>query len=67
MKGFLVGVGSLALVNDLFIPVQAVGFQRAENVICSTFDVAGDIEVFDAYQPLALMKFCIDIAADSSD
>jgi hypothetical protein len=48
MKSFLVGGSSTALINDPFIPVQAIRFKRVEDVIGSTFDVAGDIEVFNA-------------------
>ena len=66
-KGFLVGGSALALVNDVFIPVQAVSFQRAENFIGSTLDGARGVEVFDAHQPLALMMFGIEIAADGGD
>jgi hypothetical protein len=65
MKGFLVGGSATALVNDLFIPDQAIGFQCTEDAIGSTLDGARSVEVLDAYQPLSLMIFCIEIAADS--
>jgi hypothetical protein len=48
MKSFLVGGSAATLENDLFVPVQTVSFQRPENFIGGTFDVAGCIEVFDA-------------------
>jgi uncharacterized RDD family membrane protein YckC len=47
--------------------MQAVSFQRAENFIGSTLDGAWCVEVFDAYQPLALMMFGIQVAADGGD
>ena len=54
----------MALINDLFIPVQPISFQRAEDIIGSPFDGARDVQAFDAYQPLSLMMFGVEIAAN---
>ena len=67
MKDCFVSGSALALVNDVFIPVQAVSFQRAENFIGSALDGTRCVEVFDAYQPFALMMFGVEIAADGGD
>jgi len=48
MKGFLVGGSAATLVNDLFIPMQAICLQRAKDVIGSTFDIARGIDILDA-------------------
>jgi len=64
MKSLFVDGSAPALVNDVFIPVQTISFQRAEDVGSRSADGTRCVEVFDAHQPLALMMFGIKITAD---
>lgn len=63
MKSLFVDGSAPALVNDVFILVQAISFQRAEDVGSRSDDGTRCVEVFDTHQPLALMVFGVEITA----
>src|SRR5690606_29236089 len=51
----------LALVQDIAIPFQTIGLERAEDVIGCAWYVAWLVEVFDAYQPATAVVACVEV------
>ena len=64
---FAIRIGSCALVRHGLIPVQTEAFERTQDIIRGTRHLARWINVFDAHQPLAVIRACLQEAADGGD
>ena len=67
MDTFLVSGVALALEHSGAIPGEAMTFQATKDCVSSAGLFTRWIYVFNAYQPLALIGFGIQIAGEGSD
>ena len=63
----MVEVETLALDDDLAVPLEAETGQRADDDIGSAGDAALRIDVLDTQQPLPAVGARVEIAADGGD
>ena len=56
IQRFLVRVVSIALKQHVSIPTQPKSLKRVENVFGRPWDFPWRIQIFNAYQPLALVR-----------
>src|SRR5690606_16546270 len=60
-------IQSIALVEHLTIPVQAIGLQRMEYVRIGSGEVAGGVQIFHTHQPDAALMTGVQITGEGSD
>ena len=53
-----------ALAQDRAVPLQAQGLQGAKNLVGRAVALPRRIEILDAHPPLAMLRACVQIAAD---